>query len=301
MQQLPPYKTYQPRRESVTAISQPNASRPHRKFFIIAVLVSVGITGYLLLVIHSVNSASQAAITHTAKQSRPIPSSLEKDINTIIAANPSTQIGIAVQNIASGEQKTYGIDAPFEAASTAKLITACAYYHLAETGQASLDDDLGAFNAGFQIKSMVNQSSNDSWDLLVSVIGEQALEQYAVANSIGYKVDGNTLSPASMASLLTKLYSGRLLNKDDTAQLLSYMQHTNDDALIPAAVNTGITVYHKYGLLNGELHDAAILTDGDQSYALVIYTKGVDDSDDAQRTQTIHQLTHTITSAIFTT
>lgn len=298
MQQLPPYKPYRPRRESVTAAPQPSTHRPHRRFFVIAVAISVGITGYLLLAIHSASSVSQATL-HAAAKPRPIPSSLQKDIDAIIAANSSTQIGVAVQNISSGEQKTYGIDAPFEAASTAKLLTACAYYHLVETGQASLDEDLGAYNAGFQIKSMVNQSSNDSWNLLVSVIGEQALEQYATTNGIGYKVDGNTLSPASMASLLTKLYSGQLLNKDNTAQLLSYMQHTNDDELIPAAVGTNITVYHKYGLLNGELHDAAILTDGNKSYALAIYTKGADDSDDAQRTQTIHRLTQAVVSAVF--
>lgn len=146
---------------------------------------------------------------------------------------------------------------------------------------------------------MVNQSSNDSWDLLVGAIGKSELQAYAASIGLDYKVDGNTLSPSSMSALLAKLYSGQLLSKAHTAKLLSYMQNTNDDTLIPAALGSNITVYHKYGLLDGELHDAAILVSGDTAYTLTIYTKNTDDSDDKQRTQIIHQLTQAIASILF--
>ena len=92
---------------------------------------------------------------------------------------------------------------------------------------------------------------------------------------------------------------GSLLDSQDTAQLLSYMQDTNYETLIPAAVPEGITVFHKYGLLDDELHDVGILTQGDAAYALVIYTKGEDLSDVPERTEVIHQLTQTVTGALF--
>lgn len=244
-------------------------------------------------------SGEASVLAKAAARAKPIPSSLQKTLGAIIAVNPDTQIGIALENMTTGETQTYGVNAPFEAASTAKLITAAAYYHLVETGQASLTAAMGGYNAGFQIKEMINQSDNDSWSMLVSAIGDNELQAYAQSIGLDYQVNGNTLSPASMTNLLTKLYGGKLLNKTDTDQLLSYMQNTNDDTLIPAALNSNITVYHKYGLLNGELHDAAILTDGNQSYALVIYTKGADDSDDPQRTTMIHQITQDVTGAIF--
>lgn len=224
---------------------------------------------------------------------------LSQSVNAILQQNSSIQIGIALDDISLGTTQTFGSTSTFEAASTAKLVTACAYYHMVETGQASLSAPLGDYDAQFQLKAMINQSSNDSWDLLVGAIGDDALENYASSIGVNYDIENNALTPAGLASLLSQLYAGKLLNQTDTAQLLSYMQNTNDDTLIPAAVSSDITVYHKYGLLNGNLHDAAILTKGDKSYALVIYTKNADDSDDQQRTTLIHQLTQAIVPKLF--
>ena len=61
------------------------------------------------------------------------------------------------------------------------------------------------------------------------------------------------------------------------------MQHTNDEDLVPAAVAPGITVHHKYGVVQGYVHDAALLSAGDRSYAVVICRWGPDDADSADR------------------
>jgi beta-lactamase class A len=99
---------------------------------------------------------------------------------------------------------------------------------------------------------------------------------------------------------LTKLYEGQLLNPTDTAQLLSYMQNTNYETLIPAALPSDVTVYHKYGLLDGDLHDASVVVYNGHAYALVIYTNSPNGyTDDDARTTLIQQLTRTIISSIF--
>jgi hypothetical protein len=73
----------------------------------------------------------------------------------------------------------YGVGDAFVAASTAKVLAAAAYYHLVETGAATLDDPLGAYTAGFQLREMIQQSDNDSWSLIMNAVGHAELTDYA--------------------------------------------------------------------------------------------------------------------------
>ncbi|HWT39902.1 MAG TPA: serine hydrolase [Dongiaceae bacterium] len=264
-------------------------------FVIVAISLFIAWSGVL-----APKQSAKASQTAEANAVATAPA-LERNatIASLIAKNSQYQIGVTVESVASGQQQTYGITTPFEAASTAKLITAAAYYHLAEQGQASLTAMLGAYPASYQLQQMVNQSNNESWNLLVDAIGLSTVQSYADSIGVAYGTDGNTLPPSAMATFLTKLYNGQLLNSADTAQLLGYMQDTNDETLIPAVVPSDMTVYHKYGLLNGELHDVAILTKGNTAYAIVVYTKDADDSTDDDRTTIIHQITQATISQLF--
>jgi beta-lactamase class A len=236
--------------------------------------------------------------------SGPIDAGLGAEINGIIEANSGYQIGVALMDLSGGADATgtvhnYGVQEAFVAASTAKVLAAAAYYHLVETGGASLDDPLGDYTAGFQLKEMIQESDNDSWSLIMDAVGHGELSEYAASRGLDYSPETNTLTPDGMARILAGLYSGTLLDSADTAQLLSYMQDTNYESLIPAAVPAGVTVFHKYGLLDDELHDAAILAGGGSAYALVIYTKGEDLADVPERTEVIHQLTEAVADALF--
>jgi beta-lactamase class A len=249
-------------------------------------------------------SASPSASPEApAPAARTVNAALGARIQAILDANSQYQIGVAVvdlsQDARSGDVTEYGVRDKFVAASTAKVLAAAAYYHLVETGAATLDDPLGSYTAGFQLQEMIQQSDNDSWSLIMNAVGHEELTEYAASLGVSYDPTTNTLSPAEMATIVSRLYSGTLLNAGNTAQLLSYMQDTNYETLIPAAVPADITVFHKYGLLGGELHDAAILTQGDAAYALVIYTKGQGLSDDPERTEVIHQLTQAVAGLLF--
>ncbi|MFC8410017.1 serine hydrolase [Arthrobacter sp. NPDC057259] len=245
-------------------------------------------------------SVAPAAAASTATPAGTIDAGLDAKINAIIDANPQYQIGVALQDITAGDAvHQYGVEEQFEAASTAKVLAAAAYYHLVETGEATLTGTLGAYSAGFQLQAMIQQSDNDSWSLIMDAIGHSNLSDYASALGIQYTPESNTLAPADTARILTDLYSGKLLEPADTSQLLSTMQDTNDETLIPAAVPAGITVFHKYGLLGGELHDAGILAKDGRAYALVVYTKGDDLDSVPERTDIIHQITGAVTGALF--
>lgn len=233
-----------------------------------------------------------------------IDAELDAEINAIIDANPDYQLGVALVDLSDGADASqqvheYGVGEAFVAASTAKVLAAEAYYHLVETGEASLDDPLGAYTAEFQLQAMIQQSDNDSWLLIMDAVGHAELTDYAASIGVDYAPTSNTLTPAEMARILAVLYNGTLLERGNTAQLLAYMQDTNYETLIPAAVPAGITVFHKYGLLGGELHDAAILAKDGHAYALVIYTKGEDLSSVPERTEVIHQVTEAVVDALF--
>lgn len=217
----------------------------------------------------------------------------------IISRVSGFRVGVAVADTAGGPVRTFGDTAAYTAASTAKLITAAAYLRLVAAGEARLDETLGNYTAAFQLKSMINSSNNDSWLLLMGRIGYQRLIQYAASIGIAYDPEDNRLTPGEVAQVLTKLYSGQLLNPNDTAQLLGYMQETNNEELIAAASGPGITVYHKYGQLGGNLHDAALLEHGGTTYALVIFTEGADSTDESERTEMIHDLTRAVVGTLF--
>lgn len=217
----------------------------------------------------------------------------------IISLASGYRVGVAVSDTAGGAVRTFGDTEAFAAASTAKLITAAAYLKLVETGEARLDEALGNYTAAFQLKAMINRSNNDSWLLLMDRLGYQRLIQYASSIGIAYDPKDNLLTPGELALILTKLYTGQLLNPGNSAQLLEYMQDTNNEELIPAASGRGITVFHKYGQLGGALHDAALLEHGGTTYALVIFTEGADSTDEAQRTEMIHDLTRAVVETLF--
>jgi beta-lactamase class A len=146
---------------------------------------------------------------------------------------------------------------------------------------------------------MINQSDNDSWALIMDAVGHAELTEYAASLGVDYIPENNTLTPAEMARILAGLYTGALLEPADTARLLADMQDTNYETLIPAAVPAGVTVFHKYGLLGGELHDAGILARDGHAYAFVVYTKGEDLGSVPERTDVIHQITAVVADALF--
>jgi len=248
-------------------------------------------------------ASPSASLNPALPASSAVDAALDARIQAILAANSQYQIGVALVGLSRGagtaDVHEYGVREKFVAASTAKVLAAAAYYHLVETGAASLDDPLGSYTAGFQLREMIQQSDNDSWSLIMDAVGHEELTEYAASLGVSYDPETNTLTPAEMATIVSRLYSGTLLNADHTAELLSYMQDTNYETLIPAAVPDGITVFHKYGLLGGELHDAGILARDGTAYALVIYTKGQDLSDVPERTEVIHQLTQAVADALF--
>ncbi|MUK02482.1 metallo-hydrolase family protein [Vibrio cholerae] len=226
------------------------------------------------------------------------PARLDDDIAAVLDGACDCRVAVALADVSGGAARTFGDEAPFFAASTAKIITAAAYYHLVETGEASLDEEVGDYDAAFQLEAMVNNSSNDSWLLLMEAVGYPRLIDYAASLGFAYDPEENLLTAGDMASVLSRLYAGELLDQDNTAQLLGFMQETNNEELIPAASRPDVTVHHKYGQVEGELHDAALLTLHGSTFALVIYTESQGENAEADQVELIHSLTRAVEEAL---
>lgn len=283
------YSVYQPTRRHFQ--TQPPAPRRPPRLVLCLFAIIVGI---ILLVVTAFFGWHFYQQTKLKQQQ----TALRQSLTDVIEAHPNTQFSLSLQNMHTGHMIHVGNSQPFVAASTAKVLTACAYYHLVETGKKSLATQLGAYSALYQIQQMINQSNNDSWNYLTDDIGLSNLQNYANSIHIPYQVDGNLLTSDAMAQTLRALYTGTLLNAEHTRQLLSYMQHTNEETLITPAIPSSMQLYHKYGLLDVNLHDAAIIVNDNQSWSLVIYTKSTTDSDDKERAKTIQQLTSSVVNYI---
>jgi beta-lactamase class A len=267
----------------------------------VAVVLVIG--GTLTLAVSRSEPRSGAAVpAQPAVPASPVaaaPASLQDRVESILSEADEYRIGLALADVNGGAERTFGDEEAFTAASTAKILTAAAYYHLVENGEASLDQPLGDYDAAFQLKAMVNDSNNDSWLLLMDAVGYPRLIDYAKSIGVTYDPEQNLLTAADMALVLKKLYAGELLNEDNTEELLSYMQDTNNEDLIPAGSKAGVEVHHKYGELSGELHDAALVTYRGSTFALVIYTENPDGVQDDGQADVIRALTRAVEDALF--
>ena len=215
-------------------------------------------------------------------------------INAVIAANPSFSIGVSIVPIKTGAATNYGIDAVFDASGTGAIVTAVAYLKQVEAGSQSLDKQIGGVAATTQIKNMIQDGNTDAWTAVMNDVTKPALQTFA--QSIGmstYTASNNRMKPQDLGALLQQLYQGKILvaNKDT---LLGYMQQANKPEYIVQALpkDKNLKIYHKAGSLSDRSQDAAIIDNGINTYALVIYVKGSDAAHESQRVDIIHKITN---------
>lgn len=197
------------------------------------------------------------------------------ELNTVLAKYPDYITAISVINLNNGKKYHVGTAEPFTAASTTKVISGICYLRRVEMGYASLEGKLGSSTGEFQLKQMINRSNNISWDLINKKIGYSNLRSCAREIGAGsYNFYNNTVTPDDMSYILSRLSNNELLTKTNTDLLLSYMQNTNEERMIPASTPEGYIVYHKYGIFGGNLHDIGIIDGRGEKYAIAIYTDG---------------------------
>jgi beta-lactamase class A len=199
-----------------------------------------------------------------------------EQVSGLLLAHPMIKMSVATADVGSSQIKSFGQKSALDAASTAKVLTAVDYLKNVESGRLSLSQTIGDKTARQQLMLMLKQSDDTAWQLLNQKIGHGELEKYGRSIGLGsYQVDNNTISSADLTKLLGKLAGGELLASADTNLLLSYMQQTNYEDFITPAVPVGFSIYHKVGIDDDHINDAAIIASpGGKAFVISIMTDG---------------------------
>jgi beta-lactamase class A len=220
-----------------------------------------------------------AVLGASTRASMATPSSLlaarQKALNEVIAQHPELTLAVAMVPLQPGDPVMFHENDDVVAASTTKLLTAVYVLSLADKRSILLTQTVGGITIQQLVTQMVQQSDNSAWQALSNRFGWNA--QQAYTQSLGmdsYNWSTNQISAKDLALLLQKLYNRQLLSEKSTTFLLSLMEHTNQEQLLPAALPQATHVYHKYGWIDGLIHDAGIVVMGEKRYVLVILTDG---------------------------
>ncbi len=300
------YRNYQPRR-----IAPRQQKKKHRGLFVLvcaAVLFTGGRTVWSKIQTPSDTKSTANSTPKPVKKitAEPIATSTWNDLNQTVTAvidqNPGLDISVAVIDIGTNTKANYGIQDNFAGASTTKVLTAVTYLHESEEGRQSITKTIGSKTAKEHLRLMINQSNNESWVALNRKLTAPTLESFAKSLGLSsYKYKTNTITASDAALLLQKLYNGDVINETNKKLLLSFMQKTNNEDMIPQVVPTGSTFYHKYGQLEDRLHDSAIIEYKDRPIIIVVYTKGgaSDGSNYKTRTSLVRELSKTVIDTIY--
>lgn len=179
-------------------------------------------------------------------------------------------------------------------ASAYKIYVAYGVLHGMEQGTYSLNTILKDGNTiQSDLNAMILNSDNDAartlgflvgWQNLNSLLKSQGINSTDLDNYIGTNTnpvgDKHTTSQ-DLATLLDKLYDGKLLTAPNTQLLLNLMKNQHYRERIPSGVPAGVSVADKPGWLTGNddpgttvQNDAAIVYGPKTTYILVITTNG---------------------------
>jgi len=237
-----------------------------------------------------------------ASQTPVLNPDLVPSLNKIISRSSNLEIAVSVIDLDSGAKYDAGdTKKTFVAASITKILAAVGVLSEVDSGQTSLSKVIDGSSAGYLLRTMIQDSNNQSWHSLRDYLGDIELHSYAVSTGLRGFTGGivNTLTAGDEARLLSELALGRLISSESRELLYFYMQNTSNDELIPAVLPSGAEVYHKYGLLDGNLHDAAIVSYKDHNFVLVILTNNPSGSlNYDSRVQLFHELTKTVQKAL---
>lgn len=222
----------------------------------------------------------------------------DSSINTIIVKYPKLELGVYFQNITDNIVVSNLANTEFTGASTTKVLTAITVIKEIESGKFKYSTPIykNGPSIASELNLMINQSNNVAWGNLNSLATwTNIVNQANTLGMKGYNCNGNLITPAADARMLSDLYMGNILTKADTHYLLSLMQNTNEENLIPPSLPKGSIYYHKYGWLNdgssNVLNDTAIILYHNKVYILSIYTNSPNTPNYSLQLNAIHDIT----------
>lgn len=170
-------------------------------------------------------------------------------------------------------------DGPMVAASLIKL------YVYGAIGQAEASGQIaaGAYNSTLQ--AMITVSDNGSCNLLIDVLGKEAINQFIQNQGYGSTILNrkmlsgepveNYTSVSECGRLLEQVYYGTFVSPEISARLLADLQNQTRRWKIPAGLPGGVASANKTGELADVENDVAIVYGPVCTYILCIMSDGI--------------------------
>ncbi|MEW8979613.1 MAG: serine hydrolase [Symbiobacterium sp.] len=194
-------------------------------------------------------------------------------------------------------------DEVYTAASTVKVLIATYLYHLAATGQVSLDEPVAVYSVDWKQGSgilegvpdgtrlsrrelarlMLVHSDNTAANALLRTLGVQPMVRYFRSLGIRYGTaemqtprqlwQHNRIAPQDLGMVLRNVWEAARRSPEPWAEMLAFMRQSQTKSRIPSGLPPDVPVANKTGSKETFFHDAAIVLDR-HPYVLVVMTEG---------------------------
>ena len=225
-------------------------------------------------------------------------------------------MGLAIEDLSTGEQSFLREDEVFAQASSIKIAVLADLYLQAQQGKLKLadlytvqssdlvadSDIMGGLTPGVTrvtlrdlATMMVAVSDNSAANVLIDRIGMENVN--AMLDSMGLEHTRlrrkmmdleaakqgreNISTPREMMMLLGSIYRGKLLNKESTAEFLRVLS-TNKDSWIPHDLPADVKIANKPGSLEGVRNDSGIVFVEGRPYVICVMTAFLENERDGE-------------------
>lgn len=192
----------------------------------------------------------------------------------------------------------------YTAASVNKMPILAALYYYSQKGDIDLDQsvtlqeaDIQDYGTGvlryeapgstYSIKTlarlMIQKSDNTAaYILLNHIVGiertQSLMQSWGLTQT---DMTSNKTSNKDIGLLFEKIATGKVANRAYSEEMLSLLKDSDFEDRLPAMLPKEVTVYHKIGTEVRTVHDVGIVTNGELSYYVGIFTSDVPNEDEA--------------------
>jgi LysM repeat protein/beta-lactamase class A len=207
-------------------------------------------------------------------------------------AGPDARIGISGRNLVSGQRLAVGADQTFPSASVGKLALLVEAYRECFGGAITLTEAQRA-----DLRAMIVASDNDAANRLLGLlsaravnanlqalglVGTRLVNPFGLARTTGGPA--NVTTPADMTRLMELLATERLVSAQASREMRGLLLQSQDGSKLRRGLPADARVAHKSGWFDSVANDVGIISQGQSSYVLGVFTEGIADPETANQT-----------------
>lgn len=279
------------------------AQKSHRLLkLIIWIIIIFGLIYYLFFRSNSPKPAVQTKVIGTLTPTlSPTPNPLAHVVQSQLLDAKGTY-SVMVKNLRTGESYRFNGNHRYETASLYKVWTMAVIYQKIQSGELHEDDKLTAevkyLNQVFQIpeeeaeqvdgdvdytvsdalEKMIIISDNYAALLLTDHVKYSALKDFLKKNGLTHSQVGEgeavpMTTPEDMVLFFEKLYRNKLANQENTNKMLSLLERTQFNDVIPKYLPEETKIAHKTGSYEFFSNDAGIIYTKKGDYILALFSE----------------------------